>query len=83
LARRSLEVAGWVVPGTTLALMPKCPACLAAYVALGTGIGLTVSTATYLRTLLVTLCVMSLVYLAARRAGRLISWVVTTERLTQ
>ena len=46
--RRVGEIAGWFVSTVTLALLPKCPACLAAYVALATGIGISLPTATLL-----------------------------------
>jgi hypothetical protein len=69
--RRGGEVAGWVIPGMILALMPKCPACLAAYVAIGTGIGLSVPAATHLRMWIWIVSVASLLFLAARRVRRL------------
>src|SRR5262249_47629920 len=37
-----------LLPAFLLAIIPKCPFCLAAYVALGTGIGLSVASARFL-----------------------------------
>jgi hypothetical protein len=71
--RRGGEIAGWIVPTATLALLPKCPACVAAYVALATGIGISLPTATCLRAVLVVWCVASLVFIAAGRLRSLIA----------
>jgi hypothetical protein len=67
-----------VVPSAILALMPKCPACLAAYVAIGSGVALSTTTASYLRLTLVILSIGLLTYTGARRfRGLLASWIAT------
>jgi hypothetical protein len=69
--RRGGEIAGWIIPSVTLALIPKCPVCVAAYVALVSGVGISIASATMLRTSLVGLCVAALLYLAFLRLCRL------------
>jgi hypothetical protein len=64
----------WLVPTTLLVLMPKCPLCVAAYVALLTGIGISAATARVIQILMLMFCVMSLTYLVGRlllRFGRI------------
>ena len=71
--RRAWRSIQWLFPATVLALMPKCPLCVAAYIALFTGIGISVSMARWIQVLMVVLCVTSLAFLALRywrgRAG--------------
>lgn len=55
----------WLVPGALLALMPKCPACLAGYLALATGVGVSLPVAQALRFTLMALCAAALLWLAA------------------
>jgi hypothetical protein len=73
IVRRAVDLVGWIVPSAILALIPKCPMCLAAYIAVWTGLGLSVAAAANLRVLLIIVCVISLVFLAARQMGRLIA----------
>ena len=70
VARRTLDADAWIAPGAMLALIPKCPACVAAYVLLWTGVGISMSAAGVIRTALLVLCVAALAYLAARYAWK-------------
>ncbi|MDB5331924.1 MAG: hypothetical protein JWP03_3075 [Phycisphaerales bacterium] len=56
----------WLFPATLLVLMPKCPMCVAAYVALFTGVGISVSTARWIRIAMLAFCLTSLAFLAVR-----------------
>jgi hypothetical protein len=69
-ARRGGEIAGWLLSAATLVMMPKCPACLAAYVAVATGIGISFPTATCLRIIMIAACTFSMAYLAAKSFKR-------------
>lgn len=64
---RVREAAGWILPGALLALLPKCPLCLAAYVALGTGLTLSYSSAHILLRALTVLCLGALALCIVRR----------------
>lgn len=65
-ARRCCANASLLAPGAIVALLPKCPACLAAYLALGTGVGVSVTAATWLQTVAIVVSAASLLVLARR-----------------
>jgi hypothetical protein len=64
--RRAWRGTQWIFPAALLALMPKCPLCVVAYVALFSGIGISVSTARWIQILMLALCLGSSAYLAVR-----------------
>jgi hypothetical protein len=66
------ESARWLAPGIGLALIPKCPACVAAYVAAATGAGVSLTTATRVRLWLIALCASALALAAARTCAWLL-----------
>ena len=65
--RRARGVAGLILPGALLALMPKCPMCLAAYVAVCTGFTISCSSAHILMRSLTALCIGTLALCVVRR----------------
>jgi hypothetical protein len=58
-----LSRARWLLPTVFLAIIPKCPLCLAAYIMAATGIGMSVATASIVRTTCVYACGVSIFYL--------------------
>jgi hypothetical protein len=69
--RRARQIGAWALTSAILVLVPKCPACLAAHVTLWTGLGLSLSTATYVRWVLLFLCVASMLVLIVERLDRI------------
>jgi hypothetical protein len=70
VTRRTRGAAAWALPSVALALVPKCPMCVAAYLAIGGGLGVSLTTAAHLRTALVWLCWSTLALLVARLVAR-------------
>jgi hypothetical protein len=63
LRARFGRIGAWIAPAAGLALMPKCPMCIVAYIAIWTGAGISISAASHLRTLTLILCAVALAYL--------------------
>ena len=71
LAQRFFDLVSLVAPAVVLALLPKCPVCFAAYVALATGLGISVAAAANLRVLLILVCAGVLLLLVRKQIRRL------------
>lgn len=65
------DAALWAVPAVVLAILPKCPVCFAAWIAVLSGIGVTLPVAASIRWVLVAASVVAMVYLTIRQAARL------------
>jgi hypothetical protein len=70
--RRMAALVQWAIPVTVLALVPKCPMCVAAYVVLFTGIGLSLPAAAAIRWALIALSIAAIAYLLVRALWRLV-----------
>lgn len=69
--RRTRSFVEWALPAAALALVPKCPACLAGYILLFTGIGLSVSAAAAVRWTIIGVCAAALALLLLRLLARM------------
>lgn len=74
VGRNAVALGAWAVPGAVLVLLPKCPACFAAWAALWTGIGLSLPVASGLRMALIGSCLAMLLLLAWRPVRRVALW---------
>lgn len=68
--RRSKDYIKMAVSAFIFVLIPKCPVCLAGYIALGTGLGISLTTATYIRFGLIIACALSLLYFVFKQISR-------------
>ncbi|HEY4231930.1 MAG TPA: hypothetical protein VGM76_00760 [Lacipirellulaceae bacterium] len=64
--QRFRRAASWIVPSVALAAIPKCPVCLAAYVTVFTGCGISLAVAGAVRLIMAASCIACLAYLAAK-----------------
>jgi hypothetical protein len=67
LARRLSGAAASILPGAVLALLPKCPLCVAAWLTAMTGVGFSAAGAAWVRGMLVVFSVAAVALAAASR----------------
>lgn len=68
--RRGLWSSTCLLPAALVALAPKCPACLAAYLTLASGVGITATAAEHVRTGGAGLAGVGVIFFASRYFGR-------------
>ena len=73
--QRPAKVASFLLSSITLILMPKCPVCVATYVAFFTGLGLTTEAAGQVRMALMVICISVLAFLALTALRWICRWV--------
>lgn len=69
--RRFLDATRWLAPGVLLALIPKCPVCFAAYLALLSGVSVSIAAAQSLRVGLLVLGLSGFVWLLVAKLREL------------
>lgn len=70
--RRIRDLLAWLLPTALLAVVPKCPACLILYLAIWTGISVSIGTASYLRLGMLAFSAAILTYLGAKQIRSLL-----------
>jgi hypothetical protein len=79
-SRRWFNFIGWIVPTAILALIPKCPACVAGYAVIGTGVGFSLSAFAQLRLALIGLCLVSLSYVGIKAVLYVVTRIASKRR---
>src|SRR5689334_22171089 len=67
---RLAQGAGSLLPGAALILLPKCPLCLAAWIAAGAGVALPAAVIATIRPSLTIVCILSALLLVRRAISR-------------
>lgn len=70
--RKMVNFVGALLSGLLIILIPKCPMCLAAYIAVGTGIGVSFTVAGYIKIMMIAICVVSFFYFVFKRRRRML-----------
>ena len=69
-SRGRAGVAASILPGTALVLLPKCPLCLAAWLGVVTGVGVSAAAAAYLRGAIAIFWVVAVAFVVGRMIVR-------------